>query len=389
MINISAMANSFAGTAKRHSARFFNLLLAMCMGGALLAHGSVTSISLQAPALSTSSVNYVTSPVHVQAIAASPLKITGFVVYVDNLIAFRNMLPTVDAWIPLAPGTKHSIYVKAWDSSGANLSTKTYSITVTKAAPPVAPAYATHLVGIDKDSSKWTAFNGAGVGGQCNSGQILSYPSQYDPNTATAPGAFGYGQHFMVASKCQYDDGLFFWKNGAAVAPSSTNFIWDFWFYIPTSSLSNHVQALEFDLFQAVKMSNGVHEFMFGSQCNYATNQLQLWLPMSGSLHWVDAGVSPCKFTAGSWHHATYYLQRMTSSNYQMIPASFSPSTDTNSAVRFVSLTIDGNTYYLGKTAFSTMPGWSPTFGVQHQLDSSVKGITIEEYATAESIYAW
>jgi hypothetical protein len=159
----------------------------------------------------------------------------------------------------------------------------------------------------------------------------------------------------------------------------------------PGYNARRHLQALEFDLFQAVSMSNGVREFMFGSQCNYAINQWQLWLPSNGRLTWVNAGVSPFQFSTGTWHHATYFVQRVTASGYQEIPLAFSPSTDANSGVRFGMLSIDGVTSYLGQVAYSTIPipAWSPVLGIQHQLDSAVSGVTIEEFVDEESVASW
>jgi len=159
---------------------------------------------------------------------------------------------------------------------------------------------------------------------------------------------------------------------------------------IPTTTKTETIQALEFDLFHAVQMDDGVHEFMFGTQCNYIKNRLQLWLPAnSGNLSWVDSSVTPCRFSPGTWHHVTYFLQRVTSAGYQEIPRSFTPSSDNNTSTRFVSLTIDGKTSYLGGVAWSTKPNWSPTIGIQHQLDSSTPDATIEEYVDAESLIWW
>jgi hypothetical protein len=59
--------------------------------------------------------------------------------------------------------------------------------------------------------------------------------------------------------------------------------------------------------------------------------------------------------------------------------------------LRFGTLTIDGNTMYLGGLSGSTIPSppWSPTLGVQHQLDSAVSGVTIEQYADDETLTVW
>jgi hypothetical protein len=284
------------------------------------------------------------------------------------------------------------VYITAWDSSGSHLSTPIYSINVAAVAAPTPPNTATRTANIDKPaSSYWTVDNNNGVGGQCNDGSIETFDHNSDPNTMNSPDFDENGQHFVVRSHCAYDDSLFYWKDPENPQLNSTNFLWDFWFYIPTSTRNSTVQALEFDFFQAVPLRDGVHEFMFGSQCNYATNQWQFWLPDKGGLTWVNAGLSPCQFSTGTWHHATYFLQRVTTSGYQEIPRQFDPSTDSNASLRFGTLSIDGVAAYLGGLSYSTIPhpAWGPTIGLQHQLDSSASGVTIEEYVDEESLTTW
>ncbi len=409
------------------------LILFICLLGGSSAHAQVTAVSLQSPSLPADRTTNLTSPIHVEATAEDTSPITGYVVYVDNQNVYRNFSPSLDAWIALPPGN-HTLFVKAWDAA-SNLATPTYQINITGSAPPRPPAYAGQILNISQDA--WTVDNNPGVGGNCNDGSIGTFASSSDPNTNNLPAFAAYyagsdpvrggwtplseesasairaggayrvvsrrhyggfapparGQHFIVSSHCAYDDSLFYWKTDtdpSAIA-GATNFLWDFSFYIPTTTKSSTVQAMEFDLFQAVQLSDGVHEFMFGSQCNHATNQWQLWLPQNNYLTWVDAGISPCRFSTGTWHHATYFLQRVTPTGYQEIPASFSPSTDNNTSLRFGTLTIDGETAYLGGVAWSTIPNppWSPVLGVQHQLDSAVSGAIIEEYVIGESLTYW
>ena len=368
------------------------LIVALCICGSLAAQATVTLVTVQSPKLSTGSTVAVTTPVHFAATAESDLEVTGYVVYVDHTNVYRNFSPSLDAWIILPPGGTHSVYITAWDSSGSHLSTATYSINVTGAAPPTPPNLATRMADIDNPAfSYWTVDNNNGVGGQCNHGSIGAFDQASDPNTMNSPDFDGKGQHFIVKSQCTYDDSLFYWKDPADPQSDHTNFLWDFWFYIPTTTRSNTVQALEFDFFQAVPLSDGVHEFMFGSQCNYASNHYQIWLPDNGRLTWVNAGLSPCQFSTGTWHHLTYFLQRVTTSGYQEIPRQFDPTTDNNSSVRFGTLSIDGVTYYLGGLSYSTIPHpeWGATIGLQHQLDSSASGVTIEEFVDEESVATW
>jgi hypothetical protein len=354
-----------------------------------VAHATVTAISLQSPNLSLSGTTNLTSPIHVLGTAEDTVIITGYVVYADNVNVFRNFSPSVDAWISLPPGP-HILYVKAWDANHS-LATRTYRINVVGFAPPSPPVHAFRTVGIDGGS--WTTDNNPSVGGDCNHGRIGQFSSNADPNTDNLPGVGDLtGQHFLLAAGCTYDDSLFYRKYSIPPGGEAhTNFLWDFWFYIPTNTQIGSIQALEFDMFQALRFHDGVHEFMFGSQCNYATNRWQIWLPRGLTLDWVNAGTSPCKTSTGTWHHLTYFLQRVTPTGYQEIPKTFSASTDRNTSLRFVTLTMDGHSIYLGGVAWSTIPHpvWSPVVGVQHQLDSAVSGAILEEYSSGESLTSW
>lgn len=355
----------------------------------LPARASVTAVSIQSPGLSGQSGNILTTPIHFQATAESTSTITGYVVYVDGQNVYQNHVPLLDAWVILKPGS-HSLYVKAWDSTGSALATQTYQIDIGGAAPPQPPTTATRIVELDS-SSNWIIDNNPNVGGQCNDGSIAQFQNASDPNTSNAPDFQSTGKHFVVHSKCQYDDSLFYNEGNQSSYASVTNYLWDYWFYIPNTTKNNYLQALEFDLFQSVQMNDGVHEFMFGTQCVYGTNQWQNWLPQNGRLHWVNAGVSPCQFSTGAWHHVTYFFQRVTASGYQVIPSSFGPASDNNKSLRFGTITVDGQTTYLGGVSFSTIPSppWAPTLGIQHQLDSAVSGVTIEQYADDESLTVW
>jgi len=366
------------------------LLLSLAVFLTILpASAAVSSVTIQSPDLSNQGGNNLTTPIHFQATAESTAKITGYVVYVDGQNVFRNFVPLLDAWVILKPGS-HSLYVKAWDNSGSSLATSTYQIEVSGAAPPQPPATATRIIELDSQNN-WVIDNNPNVGGQCNDGSIGTWQNSSDPDTSNAPDYTSTGKHFVVHSKCQYDDSLFYNEGNDPSYASVTNYLWDYWFYMPNTTKSNYVQALEFDMFQSVKLSDGVHEFMFGTQCVYGTNQWQNWLPQNGTLRWVNVGIAPCQFSTGTWHHVTYFFQRVTAAGYQQIPSSFGPSSDLNNSLRFGTLTVDGQSMYLGGFAFSKIPSppWGPTLGVQHQLDSAVSGVTIEQYADNETLTVW
>lgn len=363
------------------------LILSICVAGTVCVSATVTAVSLQSPMLSDTGTTDLLSPIHVQATADDSATITGYVVYVDDQSVYQNFTPSVDAWITI-PAGYHSLHVKAWDSVGS-LSTATYGINVTGFTPPTPPIRAHRFLNID--NSSWTVDNNLAVGGLCNDGSLGSFASKSDPNTHNAPAFDGAGQHFILTGGCMYDDSLFYWKYSSSTLAGDTNFLWEFWFYLPTTTKLATVQALEFDLFQAVELSDGVHEFMFGSQCNFVTHQWQFWLPQGSGLNWINGNLSPCQFSSGRWHHAIYFLQRVTPSGFQVIPKTFSSSTDDNTSLRYGTLTIDGQTSYLGGVAWSTIPNpaWSTVLGVQHQLDSAVAGALIEQYTDRESLTSW
>lgn len=201
------------------------LIVALCLCGSPAAHATVTLVSVQSPKLSIGST--VTTPVHFAATAESDLEITGYVVYVDDTNVYRNFSPSLDAWIILPAGGTHSVYITALDSSGSHLSTATYSINVTGAAPPTPPNLATRMADIDNPAfSYWTVDNNNGVGGQCNHGSIGAFDQAVDPNTMNSPDFDGKGQHFIVKSQCTYDDSLFYWKDPADPQSDHTNFLW-------------------------------------------------------------------------------------------------------------------------------------------------------------------
>ena len=180
------------------------LPLTLVLWSSLVAHANIVGVSVQSPQLSTQAATNVTTPVHFEATAESDLRISGFVIYVDGSNVYRNFSPSLDAWVVLRPGSTHSVSITTWDSSGQQMSTATYSISITGVAPPVPPTRATRMANIDKPSSFfWTVDNDNGVGGQCNHGSMGTFQQGSDPNTADSPDFDGNGQHFILKSQCQ------------------------------------------------------------------------------------------------------------------------------------------------------------------------------------------
>lgn len=76
----------------------------------------------------------VTSPVRIEAGAYSSKPVTGMIVYLDWVEAYRTSASQVDTTLPMSPGT-HKVLVKAWNSSGASFSSLV-TITVSSGTPP-------------------------------------------------------------------------------------------------------------------------------------------------------------------------------------------------------------------------------------------------------------
>ncbi len=82
-------------------------------------------VTVQAP----SGGSAVGSPVQFAATATSSHPITGFLVYANNQNVYQTNSSSLNASVPLGAGT-YSIYVRAWDSTGAFGTSPTFSITV-------------------------------------------------------------------------------------------------------------------------------------------------------------------------------------------------------------------------------------------------------------------
>ncbi len=171
----------------------------------------------------------------------------------------------------------------------------------------------------------------------------------------TSPSLTGNSTEFYISASKPYADVLFWKKIGAQDA--ATHFTWDFWVYLDNASY--YAQALEYDLFQ---FTHGV-EYMFGSQCDYASGHWDVWNQSTNK--WVQSPVACHKFTPKVWHHIVWQYHR---------------TTDTK--MHFDSLTVDGVYHAVNMTEPSgPMPsGWTDNMGVQWQLDTA---------ASAQSFHEW
>ena len=171
----------------------------------------------------------------------------------------------------------------------------------------------------------------------------------------TTPSVSGDSTEFFTSAKKPYADVLFWRKIG----PQSwaTHFTWDFWVHVDKDS--TYAQALEYDFFQ---FANHV-EYMFGSQCDYASGHWDVW--NQSTKRWVQSSVPCQKLKPNVWHHIVWKYHR---------------TSDTR--MHYDSLTIDGVVHAVNMAEPSgPMPsGWTDNMGVQWQLDTAASPLSFHEW---------
>lgn len=180
----------------------------------------------------------------------------------------------------------------------------------------------------------------------------------------TSPSMDGASRDFYI-NGVAYSNGLWWYKVGPNDAVS--NFELDFWVYFNSGTSS--AQALEFDSFQ---FNNGV-EYMFGTQCDYASGTWDVW--NAGAGRWFHTSTGCTEFQPNTWYHLTWKFHRTRPDNNE----------------HYDSLTIEQprkngklstSTYHFNLT-FPSRPmpsGWTDNMGVQFQMDIGATGTTMQEW---------
>jgi hypothetical protein len=204
------------------------------------------------------------------------------------------------------------------------------------------------LSNIDDNNTGW---------GSCTScaGGANNADAYWMAQNQSAPALDRNSTQFYVSATQPYSDVLFWEKLGPQ--DWATQFTWDFWFYLDNASTG--AQALEYDMFQFV---SGI-EYMFGTQCLYATGNWNVW--SQGGKTWVPTSVPCQKFAPNRWHHLVWQFHR---------------TADTQ--MHYDTLTLDGVPHVLNLTEPSgPLPsGWGDNLGVQWQLDTASVPIAFNQW---------
>jgi len=318
----------------------------------------------------------VASPVRFTASAVSGTghSITGFIVYSDSTKVYRNWDATLDSWVILPLGT-HNIYIRAWDSTGAFGTSATFPVNTQGTVIPTPLAGALTISNVDQDTTPPSSSRGWGSCGQAScAGGASDATSWPFTQGVSSPSRDGSSIQFQIFGPA-YSDAL--WWNKLGSQDTKTNFLWDFWFYVPDSSTT--AQAIEFDLWQSTSISGTMKKFMFGSQCNYAKSRWEGWNETTPA--WVPVvsvdnpnGIACSKFAANTWHHAVYFVQRIG---------------DSRDTLLYGNLTIDGVTQQWNLQEPSNTTTWAADTGVQYQLDIGSSGTDLEMWVDNITVTMW
>ncbi len=327
---------------------------------------ALIALSMSAAAVNvtvTQPANYaqVSSPFTLAANASSSYPITGWHVYVDGSSVYSaGRTNSINASINASVGT-HQVVTRAWDSTGAYGSVS-QQITVTSGGGggggnglPDPPSNAIWFYNI-QNRGNWNWCHDPGCAGGSGGGSYWMAQHQGSPSRSGSSTQF-------------YNSGVWanaLWWQKVGANNSKHNFLWDFWFYVDSTS-QNAGQALEFDTFQFV----GGYNYMIGSQCNYGAGTWDTWDEASG--HWIHSSISCPKFSPNTWHHIQWYVTTNTS----------------NHTYTYHTLVIDGNSHTVNKTYSSKNLHWGDNLGVQWQLDVNATGRGYNEWIDQASLAIW
>lgn len=305
-----------------------------------LAAASFAGVTVSSPANGATSG----SPVHVVASATSTSPITGMRVYVDNVSAYSTSAAKIDAYVAMSQA-KHNVVVQAWDSTGAVFK-QAITITVSGTTPtptpaptpapglPAPPSTAVVKSNIDQMTGWASCTVCAGIGANGPSATYSMVENQASPSLD------GNSAKFSISGTTPYSDALW-WKQLGADNTKS-NFKYDVYFYLTNSNLP---QALEFD----VNQSDGLHKFIFGTQCSpRGDHTFDTW--DNANAKWVSTGIACAPPAAFAWHHLTWEFKR------------------TSTQVIFVGFTYDGVTHYLNR-ATNARASSAKEINVAFQMD--------------------
>ena len=332
------------------------IVLGCVMALSGVAHGQITGVWMKSPHPGQNP-----NDVQVTAIAYGPSTVTGWIIYLDDYIAYQTNDITSQISQPIHMSTgQHLLYVRAWDGQGDYRTSETALIQVGPPPPsstvlPTPPANAQVLQQMQNNTADWTTCSDCAHGTN-NTANYWMAPFQYQPA--------------MSGSSLEmYVDGLP-WTNVLFIdtmlgTSANSHFLWDFWVYQDPATATN-IWSSEFDLFQAL----GGREFMIGSQCDFGDGYWATW--DSAGNRWILNGIACPRWAANTWHHIQWYVERVSPTQY-----------------RYDTLVVDGHPYGLNQWWTINYTSWPDLVGIQYQLDQDSTGTPVHEWVDNVNLTMW
>jgi len=277
----------------------------------LFSISSFASVSISSP----SSGSTVGSPVHFVATATSSHAITHFNVYVDGTKLYGVNASKLDAYVSVSAGS-HKAVIKAWDSTGASqYASVGFSVGSSSSSTTSTTSSTATTFSRIEEMSGWdmcSACANAGGGATTSMTQHISSPSLDGSSTKFTLGGTTPWSHALYYKRLS--------SNGSA-----THFIYEVYYYYKNPSASS---GMEF----SVSQRRGYQWYRWDTQCSYLNGNWRLW--DNAGVRWVDTAI-PCKRPAAyKWTHVVFEGQR------------------SNGKVVFLSITVNGQKYYLNKSYY-------------------------------------
>jgi hypothetical protein len=210
------------------------------------------------------------------------------------------------------------------------------------------------LTNLDNGTTGWGSCSSC-AGGENVTTDFAMYFDQASPSLD------GTSLEVFVAAPASlpYSNVLWYYK----VGPNDTYNTFQFNFAYTVNQEAMNAQALEFDTFQFI----GGQNYTFGTQCNFATNQWNIF--NHATPKWIPLSIS-CKPVAGNWYRVTWNFTRTTSGmlTYQ----SFEVQQYNSTGKRLLSQQF--YTVNLTEGSGPAPAGYADNLGVQFQIDLGPNG---------------
>jgi len=327
------------------------LILTACL--LFTASSSLASVTVYAHATGSS------SPITISGTASSNSGITGWTIYVDSNLVFRENTSSrsLSTAVSMSSGT-HRLVVKAWDTSGANgaayltvtagnYSTSSISSTSSSGLIPAPPSNAKYFNNVNQMSG-WIACSAC-----AQSGTASSYWFRQWVGSPSLDGKSM--ESYIRGSYGAWADNLFVKKFGdqtwARHIEYSTNFLWN----APRTRQGNGayvVQAIEFD----ARMLIGNFKYLFGTQCNYGHGTWDIW--SNTGRYWQHTAIPCQKWGPNTWHKVTWYFTIDSNTKY----------------LHYAALKVDGTEYRVDKWVAAGPVPYNKEFLIQFEQDTDLNG---------------